>query len=113
MRPLTAPGATTKLAFGEYSESQAAKQAILSDMIYAASYGFAGCRMPTPGVVQSAEDRIARNAQVAAGGRGEKSRQKGSRELDPERDLSPYAAQHYAERLMAYPQTGKPQAVPG
>ena len=49
------PGRTTTRYNAIYSEDQDAKQRILVDMAYAASYGFIQTRLPTPGAVLEAK----------------------------------------------------------
>lgn len=103
VRALHPVGITTSRYSAFYSPEQAEKQWLLVDMAYAASYGFIQTRLPTPGVSLPEAAIGERLERVAAQGRIEMRRAKGTRELDPMRDLPPLARAHYYERLLPFP----------
>ena len=104
------PGETVKRAFGYYSETQDAKYRIFEDLAYSVAYGFANCRMPTPGAVLPAETVERRVGEVERGWRGEAGGRGGNGVARGMRasDLSLYHQQHLTERLMNYPRTADP-----
>lgn len=108
MRPFHPPGGTTRRAFSGYTPEQDAKWQILSDIAYAAGYGFDRARQPTPGAVLPQDKVQERVHQVEEGWTYESKRDRGSSGLDPSADV-PIAAQYYlAERLLPFPQTDRP-----
>ena len=95
--------------FNGYNETQEAKQAALSDAAYAAGYGFAGCRAPTPGAVLPADKVDARLEHIREGWAYEANlRDKQTSGFDPKSALPITAQYHLAERMMPYPQTDRP-----
>ena len=102
------PGASTRRAFSGYSPEQEAKWLILSDIAYAAGYGYSQTRMPTPGTNLSTDTVERRTHQVEEGWTYESKRDKGSTGLDPADELPTLAQYHLAERLLPYPQTDRP-----
>ncbi len=108
MRPFHTPGRSTQRAFSGYTPKQDAKWRILSDIAYAAGYGYSQTRLPTPGVTLSTEAVEERLRQVAQGWNYEAKRDKGSTGLDPANDLPPAAQLYLAERLIPFPQTDRP-----
>jgi hypothetical protein len=108
MKPFHSPGVTTRRAFSGYTPEQEAKWQVLSDIAYAAGYGYEQTRMATPGTVLSEETVAARIRNVEEGWTYESKRDKGSSGLDPNEEL-PQAAQYYlTERLLPMPQTDRP-----
>lgn len=105
MMPFEAPKIPTKRGFNAYSPEQDEKQQILSDIVYAAAYGFSGCRLPTPGVALTQDVITKRNREVYRAWEGESRRATGTRGLDPETDLSLNAQAYLAERLIPLPKT--------
>ena len=103
---------------GVYSQEQDTKQQYLNDIAYAAGYGFAACRLPTPGVVLPADVVEERLGQVAAGWANEaRIRDKvadvpTTRGFDPRVELGKHAQEYLAERLLPYPQTERPWQSP-
>jgi len=109
MKPFHPPRGSTKRAFSGYTDLQDTKYRILSDIAYAAAYGYGQTRMATPGVVIPEADMENRVHHVAEGWRYEADlRDKATRGMDPMSDLSRTAQYHLAERLMPYPQTDRP-----
>ena len=118
------PGQFVTLGWSNYKPEQAEKQRILTDIVYAAAYGFVVCRCPTPGTTLSAETVEGRLGQVAEGWNYEASiREKDkagkptTRGFDPRTELGKMAQEYLAERLIPLPQTAKPpkpwQPAPG
>jgi hypothetical protein len=108
VRPFHQPGVTTRRAFSGYSPEQEAKWQILSDIAYAAGYGYSQTRLPTPGAALSSEAVAQRVHQVEEGWTYESKRDKGSTGLSPDSEL-PTSAQYYlTERLLPFPQTDRP-----
>src|SRR5207249_6826333 len=93
MRPFHQPGGTTRRAFSGYTPEQDAKWQILSDIAYAAGYGFEQTRQPTPGAVLPQDQVSERVHQVEEGWTYESKRDRGSSGLDPAADM-PQAAQY-------------------
>ena len=112
MRPFYAPGVPAVRGWNQsaYSPVQAAKYAIISDMLYSEAYGFAATRLPTPGAVLPEAGVAARLAQMDAGLAGEQRREKYTRAIQGA-DLLPLHRLSVAEQLHAYPQTGVPLIV--
>lgn len=108
MKPFHLPGVSTRRAFSGYSPEQEAKWQILSDVAYAAGYGYSQTRLPTPGVPLDSDTVEQRIHQVEEGWTYESKRDKGSSGMDPAAEL-PQGAQYYlTERLLPYPQTDRP-----
>ena len=105
MRPFYNPGVITKMAFGLYSEKSLAKQQILSDIAYAAAYGFAQTRIVSPGVEISAETVEGRLRQVKDAWEYETTRSPGTVGFDPFASLTKPEQEYLAVRLLGYPQT--------
>ena len=108
MKPFHSPGVSTRRAFSGYTPEQEAKWQILSDIAYAAGYGYSQTRLATPGAVLSADTVEARVHNVEEGWTYESKRDKGSTGLDPSEELPPAAQYYLTERLLPFPQTDRP-----
>ena len=112
MIPFYPPGVTTGRGAWSYDADHEEKWRILADIAYATAYGFSQCRMANPGTVLPANRITQRMAQLEAGWHGETGRTKGSRSLDPERDLGQCQREYLTERLTPFPQIKTPQRGP-
>jgi len=108
VKPFHSPGISTRRAFSGYTPEQEAKWQILSDIAYAAGYGYSQTRLATPGLNLPADTVETRMRNVQEGWTYESKRDKGSSGLNPAEEL-PQMAQHYlTERLLPFPQTDRP-----